>query len=130
MDNKQFVLDYVDAFNRGDLGAVCECFHTDAMVWGVLGWGSVEQVRPIWKDLIECLEIHLEVEDIISEGDVVAVRYRESGRSIAPFRGHPATGRSYEVTAMEWFEIRHGRIEKRWGARDSDTLFRQLGFRK
>ena len=29
---------------------------------------------------------------------------------------------------MEWFEIREGRIARRWGARDGASQARQLGF--
>jgi predicted ester cyclase len=28
---------------------------------------------------------------------------------------------------MEWFTIRNGRIERRWGAQDSAALARQIG---
>ena len=41
--------------------------------------------------------------------------------------GAPPTGQSYEVTAMEWFVIKHNQIHRRWGARDSATIMRQLG---
>jgi predicted ester cyclase len=60
-------------------------------------------------------------------GNVVAVRYTESGQFVAPFRGLGPTGKSYEVVAMEWFEIGEGGIASRWGARDSAAIFRQMG---
>ncbi|MCB9896652.1 MAG: nuclear transport factor 2 family protein [Planctomycetes bacterium] len=125
---KDVVLAYVDAFNRGDLDGLCALFTPDALVWGVLGWGEIEKVRPIWKDLIECLGMQLQVDALIAEGDVVAVRYTERGTSRLAFRGQGPTGRSYELTAMEWFEIRDGRIRRRWGARDGASQMRQLGF--
>ncbi len=127
-DNKKTVLAYVDAFNRGDLEGVCRQFTSDALIWGVLGWGSVEVARPIWKDLMECLRMQLTPEDIVCEGDTVAVRYTERGTSVQPFRGSPVTGKSYEVTAMEWFKLKDGLIHRRWGARDSAAISRQLAF--
>jgi ketosteroid isomerase-like protein len=126
--NKQTVLAYVDAFNRGDLEGVCRQFTPDALAWGVLGWGEIEKVREVWRDLIESLEIRLQVESIVAEGNVVAVRFTERGRSVREFRGMRATGRSYEAIAMEWFEMQDGRIHRRWGARDSGTIYGQLGF--
>ena len=51
-NGKAVVLAYVEAFNRGDLDGVCQLFTKDAVVFGVLGWGTVEQARPVWKDLI------------------------------------------------------------------------------
>jgi steroid delta-isomerase-like uncharacterized protein len=125
---KRVVLQYVEAFNRGDLERVCKLFAEDAMIFGVMGWGTVEQARPIWRDLIDCLQIQLSVDAIISEENTVAVRYTEKGTSIRAFQGAGPTGRSYELTAMEWFEIKGNLIYRRWGARDSAAQSRQLGF--
>lgn len=127
-DPKDLVRAYVDAFNSGDLDRLCDLFSDDALIWGVLGWGNVQQVRPIWKDLMESLQIHLHVQDLVAEGAFVAARYFESGSSAKPFRGYPKTGKTYEVIAMEWFEIQDGKIHRRWGARDSASIYRQLGF--
>lgn len=126
--NKQLVLAYVDAFNRGDLDGACALFAQGALVYGVLGWGTLEQVRPVWHDLMECFRINVHVESIIAERDIVAARFTERGTSLKAFRGGPApTGRSYEVTAMEWFVVKHNQIHRRWGARDSASIMRQLG---
>jgi len=63
--NKGVVLSYVHAFNRGDRDAVCAQFTPDALVWGVLGWGRIDKVRPIWRELIECLEMQLHVDAMV-----------------------------------------------------------------
>ena len=127
MQPKDVVVSYVEAFNRGDLEGVCGLFTPDALVWGVLGWGEIGKVRPIWKELIESLEINLSIEGIISEGNTVAARYTEKGKSTKSFQGLGPTGKRYELTAMEWFEIHGDRIHRRWGARDSTSQYRQLG---
>jgi Putative lumazine-binding len=49
--NKQVVLAYVDAFNRGDLETLRTLFAPDALIYGVLGWGRLEQVVPIWQEI-------------------------------------------------------------------------------
>ena len=125
---KELVLEYVEAFNGGELDRLCGLFASDAQIWGVLGFGSIEQAQPVWKDLMECLQIHLKVEGIVDEKDVVAVRYVESGKAVKPFRGKPATENTYELVAMEWFEVREGKITRRWGARDSAAMAKQLGW--
>ena len=86
-----------------------------------------DKVRPIWHELVTAFGLNLQVDAMAAEGNVVAVRYTERGRFIAPFRGTPPTGKSYEVVAMEWIEVGPQGIEKRWGARDSAAIFRQLG---
>ena len=127
-DNKAVVMAYVEAFNRGDVDGVCRLFTPDALVWGVLGWGKMDVVRPVWRELVERLQMKLQVESIVAEGDVVAVRYTERGTSVKSFHGQGPTGNSYEVAAMEFFELRDGLIHRRWGARDSANIARQLGF--
>lgn len=94
----------------------------------MLGWGEIGKVRPIWKELIESLEINLSIDGIVAEEATEAPRYTENGRSTKSFQGSGPTGRRYELTAMAWFEMRGDRIYRRWGARDSASQYRQLGF--
>lgn len=61
-----------------------------------------------------------------AEGDRVAVRFTETGTFRAAFRGEAPTGKSYRITAMEWFRMKDGLIAERWGARDSAAVNRQL----
>ncbi|WP_114240831.1 ester cyclase [Dyella sp. C9] len=125
--NKRVVMAYVDAFNLGDLDGVCALFAPDALVHGALGWGGVDAVRPIWSELVRCFQVCLEVDAVAAEGDAVVVRYTERGRSVASFRGGPVTGEPYELIAMEWFVVKGGHIERRWGVRDAASMFRQMG---
>ena len=125
--NKQTVLAYVDAFNRGDIDELRTLFTDGALVYGVLGWGGMDHVVPIWREIKAAFDLQLTVEEIISEGDTVAVRYTERGTSRGSFRGGPVTGKSFEVVAMEWFIIKDGKIHRRWGARDNAAQMRQMG---
>jgi steroid delta-isomerase-like uncharacterized protein len=125
-ENKKFVLEYVEAFNQADETALLKLFAEDALVYGVLGWGSLDVVVPIWREIQAAFAIQLQIESIIAEGDMVAVRYTERGTSVGSFRGGPVTGKSFEVVAMEWFIIKDGEIHRRWGARDSAAQSRQM----
>jgi steroid delta-isomerase-like uncharacterized protein len=126
-NNKEIVLAYVEAFNRGDIDALIDLFAPDALVYGVLGWGRMDQVVPIWREIKSAFDIQLRVESMIAEDDIVAVRYVERGTSVGSFRGGPVTGKSFEVVAMEWFIIKDGKIHRRWGARDNAAQMRQMG---
>lgn len=126
--NKACVRRYVAAFNAGDFETLRPLFTEDATVQGVLGWGALDDVAmPVWRDLHAAYGIELTVEMMIAEEDVVAVRYTERGTFRAPFRGQAPTGKSYELVAMEWFEMKDGKIHRRWGARDAAAQARQLG---
>ncbi len=125
---KQVILNYVEAMNAGDFERLASLFTPDAAIHGVVGKGSVDFAMPVWKDLHAALEMRLDVQEMIEEGEVVAVRFRETGKSVAPFRGFPATGKAFELTAIEWFALDGDRIASRYGVRDSASQARQLGW--
>src|ERR1039458_8815251 len=104
--NIETVRAYVDAFNRGDIDAVCNLFAKEAQIWGVLGWGNVEEARPIWKEVTSSLQIELTIDAIVADGDTVVARYTERGKSVKPFRGLGPTNRSEEHTS-ELQSLRH-----------------------
>lgn len=124
---KAVVRRYVDAFNRGDLGALKSLLAEDAEIQGVLGKGLFEKIEPVWRQLIEGYGMQLSIQGLVAEGNVVAARYIETGTFRSPAFGNEPTGKSYELVAMEWFEIEGGKIKRRWGARDSASQARQLG---
>ena len=125
--NKQVVRAYVAAFNRGDLAALRNLFAPDAQVQGVFGSGHMDKVVGLWKQLIDGLAVNLTIEELIGEGEIVAGRYTERGTFRGAFFGNAPTGKSYELVAMEWFSIRGGVIQRRWGARDAASQARQIG---
>jgi steroid delta-isomerase-like uncharacterized protein len=125
--NKEIVRKYVTAFNHGDTEALRGLFTPDAVIFGVLGSGGLEDALPVWRELHDAFGITLTVEEVIAEGDQVAARYTERGMFSGAFRGKEPTGKSYELVAMEWFAMRDGRIHRRWGARDSAAQARQVG---
>lgn len=124
---KSVVLNYVEAFNRGDMQTLEALLADEAEIQGVFGKGLFEKIAPVWRQLIEGYGMQLQVQGMVAEGNVVAVRYIETGTFHAPAFGHAPTGKSYELVAMEWFEIEAGKIKRRWGARDSASQARQLG---
>ena len=125
--NKDVVRAYVAAFNQGDLETLRELFAPDAVIQGVLGKGQIEQILPIWQQLVDGLAMNLTIEAIVAENDSVAVRYTERGTFRGSFFGTAPTGKSYELVAMEWFIVRDGKIRQRWGARDQASQARQIG---
>ena len=126
-ESKAVVRQYVEAFNRGDLQGLKALLAEDAEIQGVMAKGVFEKIEPIWRQLIEGYGIHFKIEGMIAEGNEVAVRYVEKGTFRAPAFGNQPTGKSYELIAMEWFEIDGGKIKRRWGARDAASQSRQLG---
>jgi steroid delta-isomerase-like uncharacterized protein len=125
--SKAVVRRYVAAFNRGDIEELKSLLAEDAEIQGVMGKGLIEAVEPLWRQLIEGYGMQLAIQDLVAEGHTVAARYIETGTFRAPAFGCQPTGKSYELVALEWFEIEDGKIRRRWGGRDSASQARQLG---
>ena len=126
--SKEVVREYVARFNRGDADGLRELFHEDAQVHDAAGWLGLDQVMPLWEQTIDGLGVDLDIERIIAEEEAIALLYTERGWSRSPFQGRPATGRAYEIPAIDWFVIDEGRIRRQWRVRDRASQARQLGW--
>jgi hypothetical protein len=111
-----------------DLEGLKALFVPDAHIQGVLGAGLIDKVTAIWRQLIEGLGIQLAIEELIADGERVAVRYTERGVFRGPFMGAQPTGKTYALVAIEWFVVRDGVIQRRWAAGDAASQARQIGF--
>jgi steroid delta-isomerase-like uncharacterized protein len=68
-----------------------------------------------------------EVEDVIAEGDKVAIRCIWSGTQAGPFQDMPATDKRFAVQHIHIFRLDHGKVKEHWAVRDDLGLARQLG---
>ena len=67
------------------------------------------------------------VDDVIAEGDKVAVRHRLVGTHQAELQGIPATGKQVEVGGIVIFRIENGRVAEAWLNADIMGMMQQLG---
>jgi len=65
-------------------------------------------------------------EDVLVDGDRVAVRNTVSGTHQGAFMGHQPTGRRIEMRTMDIHQIRDGRIITTWHLEDFAGLLAQL----
>lgn len=75
-------------------------------------------------------DFRYEVEDVIAEGDKVAVRDVFRGTHRGEFMGIPATGNRVTMEAIHIYRLsegREGRLAEHWVARDDLGMMRQLG---
>ncbi len=72
-------------------------------------------------------DIRFVIEDIIAEGDRVAVRLTASATVVGEFEGMAAAGKSYEIGEVHIFRIRDGKIVEHWHQYDAAGMMRQLG---
>lgn len=67
------------------------------------------------------------IDELIAEGDRVAVQATVSGTHEGEFMGMPPSGRAFNLGAVEVFEVKDGKITARWGVPDRAGLMEQLG---
>lgn len=67
------------------------------------------------------------VEDVVAEGDRVALRLTMRGTHRGPFNGIPPTGKSVVVVGVSIERIVDGRIVEGWVTNDALGMLQQLG---
>jgi predicted ester cyclase len=70
--------------------------------------------------------MHLEIHELIADGDKVVVRFTNSGTNIGAFLNNPPTGRHAEWLSIGIYTLRDGRITEGWFAEDILGILLQL----
>jgi predicted ester cyclase len=74
-------------------------------------------------------DFHMDVVDVIAEGDKVAGYFKCSGTHRGEWRGHPPTGRCFEsIDEIYFFHVEDGKLASALAVvEDNLTRLRQLG---
>jgi steroid delta-isomerase-like uncharacterized protein len=67
------------------------------------------------------------VDDIVTEGDRVAVRHRMRGTHRGAFQGIPPTGKPVEISAIAIFRMSGDKVQEIWLNADFLGMMQQLG---
>jgi predicted ester cyclase len=108
-----------EVFNGGRLDLVDELYAPE-LAHAARRW--IAPFRASFPDL------HMEIVELIAEGDKVAGRFVCSATHLGAWLGHPPTGRRFErVDEVSIFTLRDGRIVHAWALEDTLARLRQLG---
>ena len=132
--NEQVVRRYYEALNRHDATAAAAEFAEDAKNFGrsVGRQGIADRHVDIFRTFPDW---HMEIEDIVSSGDDVVVRFTVTGthQGVATMAlngmpvGAPASGKRFQVSHTHWHSLRDGQIVEHYANRDDLGMLRQLG---
>ena len=116
--------------NKGDLAVVDEIFASTFVNHNTAA-GTTSDREGI-KQLINMMrtafpDYHNIIEDLIAEGDKVAVRVICRGTHRAEFMGIAPTDKSVEFPAVSIFRFSDGKVVERWNIIDNLVLLQQLG---
>jgi steroid delta-isomerase-like uncharacterized protein len=72
-------------------------------------------------------DVHMEIEDMVAEGDRVAVRWRGTGTHQGELMGIPPSGKKATVTGMFINRVVDGKIVEGWANFDALGMMMQIG---
>ncbi len=119
-----------EIWHQGNLNAINSLFASDFIRHDPTGrvLRGVEQNRQFIASMrLAFPDLHYTVEDEISEGDKVVVRYRFEGTHQGQFQGVPGTGQRVSYTGMLIYRFAAGKIAEQWTEADLLSLLQQLG---
>lgn len=123
-----------DAVNSGDLEVISttidEMVEPDLLFHAPVPSDTtgVHALKRVWEVLLRAFpDLHVAVEDVIAEGDKLAVRNTVTGTHLGEYRGLHPTGRSVRYGEIFVFRFTDGRIAEIWGVVDVLAQLRQLG---
>jgi steroid delta-isomerase-like uncharacterized protein len=127
--NKTIALRTMEALHQRDLDGVRANMAPTARFYG---WAPEPLDADGYKAFMSALltgfpDSKFVVDDVIAEGDKVAVRHRLQGTHQAELQGIPATGRQVEIGGIVIFRIENGMVAEAWLNADIMGMMQQLG---
>lgn len=122
-----------EVWNNKNEAAIDEMLADDVEAYGLVdGRGNPvtnkETFMGIWHQFTEVYpDLHVEVEDTLSDGDRAMARCRVTGTHRGSGFGFPATGTEVNFTGVLTVEVKDGKIIKAWNEFNFMTMFQQLG---
>jgi steroid delta-isomerase-like uncharacterized protein len=71
-------------------------------------------------------DIMFTIQQMIVQGDMVAVRWTFTGTNTGPFGDQPATNKKATIAGMHFFRFANGKIVESWSVFDMMSLAREL----
>jgi predicted ester cyclase len=119
----------LEAFAADDFEQVGSLVTEDFVDHGAPPWapqGREAYVRIIrW--LKNTLRISYEIHEVVSDGDLVAIRATAHGVHTVGHLGFPATGKPYAMSTMHMYRAEGGLLVEHWGVRDELSVLWQVG---
>ena len=73
-------------------------------------------------------DLHMTIEAMVAEGDLVAVRVLSEGTNLGPLNGVvPPTGKRFAAHQTHWFRVAEGQLAEHWATREDLPAMLQLG---
>jgi len=131
--NKAVLVRAYEIWNSGNVDLADEIFDPNVVFHhAVINWPEplhgIEAVKQIHVRMRQSFpDVQFTVDDIMGEGDMVAVRWTTHQTHNGEFQGIPPTGKRVSSSAMEWARLADGKIQEIWLMLNPLHLHQQLG---
>jgi steroid delta-isomerase-like uncharacterized protein len=128
--NEAVVREFYAAIDRNDFDKIKTLISDDfaLMAPGLAKpWGFEELCQAVKHHYAAFPDWQHAIEDVVAEGDKVAVRILQTGTHQAQYEGIPATGTKVTMPAHGLLLVANGKIRAFWAAEDYLDLMQQLG---
>jgi steroid delta-isomerase-like uncharacterized protein len=129
--NKQVVRQYIEAFNRQDterLGQLVSSTNQSFEFSGMhssMDWNRTQQFFAVFWTAFP--DLSAKIEEIVAEGDKVAIRVINTGTHKGDFQGISPTGKEVSFEGRDFITLRDGKIVEQQAGVDMMELMQQIG---
>jgi steroid delta-isomerase-like uncharacterized protein len=121
---------FEEVFNKGNFAIIAELIATNYVFLSPLGMefkGPEGFKQMVAMSRTAFPNIHIDIDDIIAEGDRVAIRYTLQGTFKGDFMGISPTGKQITIKASLFVRLAGGKEVEAFEFFDSLAMYRQLG---
>jgi steroid delta-isomerase-like uncharacterized protein len=128
MANKDLVRQLVEHLNEDRLDRLDDVVATDYLQDNPSVPGGREGLKALFARLRSAFpDLSISIEDLIEEGDAVVAVTRMRGTHRGDLPGVAATDRAVDVSSMDLYRVRDGKIVEHFGRFDELGMLGQLG---
>ena len=128
-ENKALVRRFVEeVFERLQVDAVDELVADEFVshTWPSTGDGKADLKAATERMASALSDVDFSIDDMIAEGDRVAVRLTASATQTGEFMKMPPSGKRYSIGEIHIFRVSHGKISEHWHQLDAMGMMSQL----
>ena len=123
---------FEEVWNQGREATIDELLAPDVVGHGLVDPNGnevkgIESFRSFWRAFQATFsDIHVDVQEVVTEGDLSVVRFVVTAKHTGEGVGKPAKGKPVKFAGMTMVRIKDGRIAESWNNVDFMTMYQQM----
>ena len=129
-ENEALISQILELINQRKLDAAFEFYAEDYIYHGPGGQElrGRDGIRGLWEVFLKAFpDLTSTVDDVISQGDKLVLRWTVQGTHTGEFLGIPASNKKISLPITEIFRIANGQLVEAWDQYDRMHLMQQIG---